>query len=306
MGEAQVSPNERRRGGGKVGILTLPLAGRRSYSAGMAKRKPKQPPSDVANPAEAEAAPSVAQSLDLPQADPTEAADQGLSLDSLSAAFAEMLGQGSDPYEEAPEPPPPADDPVAALAEELPSVEAPDQDDRCEISPQTILEAMLFVGDPDNVPISPQWLAGLMRGVRVAEIEAAVNELNERYRERSAPYEIVSEGAGYRLVLRPEMRSVRDKALSRNRAAKLTQAAIETLSVIAYKGGLTAEEVSKLRGHPSGAVLNQLLRRQLLRLERAEGASRKDAKFVTTRRFLELFGLESLDDLPRGQDVAGG
>jgi segregation and condensation protein B len=266
----------------------------------MAKRKPKQPPPEAVPP------PSVAQSLDLPASDPAEAEDQGLSLDSLSAAFAEMLGKGSDPYEEAPEPPPPADDPVAALAEELPHVAAPDQDDRCEISPQTILEAMLFVGDPDNAPITPQWLAGLMRGVRVAEIESAVNELNERYRERNAPYEIVSEGPGYRLALRPELRSVRDKALSRNRAAKLTQAAIETLSVIAYKGALTAEEVSKLRGHPSGAVLNQLLRRQLLRLERPEGSSRKDAKFVTTRRFLELFGLESLDDLPRGQDVAGG
>lgn len=278
----------------------------------MAKRKPKSSPQDTPTPADDK--PSAASSgevspnpvADSPAVHPAEAVDQGLSLDTLSAAFAEMLGKGDDPYEEAPEAPAPADDPVAALAEALPREEAPDQDDRCEISPQTILEAMLFVGDPENAPISPQWLAGLMRGVRVAEIEASVRELNERYRERNAPYEIVSEGAGYRLVLRPEMRSVRDKALSRNRAAKLSQAAIETLSVVAYKGGLTAEEVSTLRGHPSGAVLNQLLRRQLLRLERPEGTSRKDAKFVTTRRFLELFGLESLDDLPRGQDVAGG
>lgn len=272
----------------------------------MAKRKPKSSPQNQAPPTDDQSAGGATSPAEAPPVNPAEAVDQGLSLDSLSAAFAEMLGKGDDPYEEAPEPPPPADDPVAALAEALPREEAPDQDDRCEISPQTILEAMLFVGDPDNVPISPQWLAGLMRGVRVAEIEAAVRELNERYKERNAPYEIVSEGAGYRLVLRPEMRSVRDKSLSRNRAVKLSQAAIETLSVVAYKGALTAEEVSKLRGHPSGAVLNQLLRRQLLRLERPEGTSRKDAKFVTTRRFLELFGLESLDDLPRGQDVAGG
>lgn len=279
----------------------------------MAKRKPKQSPldplpkSDAAAPDQsASGAPSVGEALGLPTPNPVEATDEGLSLDSLSAAFAEMLGQGSDPYEEASEPAPPADDPVAALAEALPRAEAPDQDDRCEIEPRTILEAMLFVGDPDNVPISPQWLAGLMRGVRVAEIEAAVAELNQHYLERNAPYEIVSEGAGYRLVLRAEMRSVRDKTFSRNRAAKLSQAAIETLSVVAYKGALTAEEVSKLRGHPSGAVLNQLLRRQLLRMERPEGTSRKEAKFVTTKRFLELFGLESLDDLPRGQDVAGG
>ncbi|MCE9606629.1 MAG: SMC-Scp complex subunit ScpB [Planctomycetia bacterium] len=275
----------------------------------MAKRKPKQTPDDrlkQSDPSTSDESATVASSLGMPATKPAEADDEGLSLDSLSAAFAEMLGKGSDPYEEAAEPPPPADDPVAALAEELPRAAATDQDDRCEISPRTILEAMLFVGDPDNVPISPQWLAGLMRGVRVAEIEAAVRELNEKYLERNAPYEIISEGSGYRLVLRAELRSVRDKTFSRNRAAKLSQAAIETLSVVAYKGALTAEEVSNLRGHPSSAILNQLLRRQLLRMERPEGTSRKEAKFVTTKRFLELFGLESLDDLPRGQDVAGG
>ena len=200
---------------------------------------------------------------------------------------------------------------IRACAQKLASARGPvareaspeEQDAACDISPLTIVEAMLFVGDPQQSAISAQWLAGLMRGVRVEEIDAAVRTLNERYTAQNAPYEIVSEAAGYRLTLRADFGGVRDKVFGRNRAVRLSQAAVEVLAVVAYRGGLTAEQVSTLRGHPSGAVLKQLLRRQLLRLERPEGTSRKEAKFVATRRFLELFGLESLEDLPRGQDV---
>ncbi|MGC3967184.1 MAG: SMC-Scp complex subunit ScpB [Pirellulales bacterium] len=272
----------------------------------MAKRKPKSKPADEVPPP---AAP-VDAGLEAVAA-PADQPDEGLSLDSLSAAFAEMLGQGSDPYEEAaaeaaaaPKP----DDPVAQLAEELlpPETSLEEQDAACEISPLTIVEAMLFVGDPEQSAISAAWLAGLMRGVRPEEIDAAVRTLNERYVEQNCPYEIVSEDAGYRLALRPELGAVRDKVFGRNRAARLSQAAVEVLAVVAYRGGLTADQVSALRGHPSGAILKQLLRRQLLRLERPDGTPRKEAKFVTTRRFLELFGLESLDDLPRSHDARTG
>lgn len=272
----------------------------------MAKRKPKS--KQAAEAPEQAALPAAPPDAGLDAvAAPAEQPDPGLSLDSLSAAFAEMLGQGADPYEEAPaeaSQAPAGDDPVAALAESLPREASPEeQDAACDISPLTIVEAMLFVGDPEQAAISAQWLAGLMRGVRVEEIDAAVRTLNERYTAQNAPYEIVSEAAGYRLTLRAEFGGVRDKVFGRNRAVRLSQAAVEVLAVVAYRGGLTAEQVSTLRGHPSGAVLKQLLRRQLLRLERPEGASRKEAKFVATRRFLELFGLESLEDLPRGQDV---
>jgi segregation and condensation protein B len=229
-------------------------------------------------------------------------ADEGVSLDSLSAAFAEMLGKGSDPYDDVPAPATAADDPVAELAEQVPKLESPeDRDAACEISPRTILEAMLFVGDPDDAPISAEWVAGLMRGVRPNEVDDLVAELNDQYRTQNRPYEIVSEGKGFRTVLRPEFQGLRDKFLGRDKAVRLSQAAVEVLSVVAYRGALTAEEVGKLRGRPSGAILTQLVRRQLLRLERAEGVPRKQAKFVPTKRFLDLFGLDSLDDLPRGQ-----
>lgn len=251
-----------------------------------------------------EPTPKPAEDLGPGESRSPAADDAGISLDSLSSAFAEMMQGGDDPYDEAPPPEMPVDDPAAALVQTLaPEPSDEDRDAACEISPLTIFEAMLFVGDPDNVPVTPEWVAGLMRGVRPAEIEAAARELNDRYRSENRPYEITSSGKGYRLTLRPEFHRLRDKYLGRDRGVRLTSAAVEVLSLVAYHGSLSADEINKLRGKPSGAVLNQLLRRRLLRLDRPEGAKKKQAKFAPTPRFLELFGLSGLDDLPRVQDV---
>jgi segregation and condensation protein B len=261
----------------------------------MAKKKRKS---------EAKQAADQAEELGLTEfkAPPT---DEGISLDQLSGAFQEMLGgDGDDPYTDAPPPPAPTDDPAAEVAQALAtSAEIEALDAACEISPVTILEAMLFVGDPENAPIKPQWVASLMRGVRPAEIDAAVRELNDRYRADRRPYEIISENDGYRMQLRPEFHALRDKVLGRDKAVRLSPAAVEVLSVVAYHGALTADEVTKLRGKPSGALLKQLLRRQLLRLELQADVPRRKSKFAPTQRFLDLFGLAGLEDLPRVQDV---
>ena len=72
-------------------------------------------------------------------------------------------------------------------------------DDACPVSPRSILEAMLFVGHPDNEPLKRQEAAALIRGVEPAEIDDLVCELNTTYDEQDAPYTIASDGPGYRL-----------------------------------------------------------------------------------------------------------
>ena len=234
--------------------------------------------------------------------------DQGLSLDELSQAFAGMLGSGEDPYAE---PAIEVDDDEAAVLEAIepgsePAARAAAQestaDDACEVSPRSILEAMLFVGNRDNTPLSSQRVASLMRGVRAVEIDELVNELNQQYDASGCPYRIYSEAEGYRLLLREEFGRIRDKFYGRLRHARLSPAAIEVLSIIAYQGSQTSEAINRLRGHPSGAILSQLVRRQLLAVER-DPASPRAPRYRTTARFLELFGLESLEDLPRSQEM---
>lgn len=226
---------------------------------------------------------------------------EGLSLDRLNDAFAALLSRGSNPYESAP--------PVAASSSadsslSHPGVEGDEtsaDDDPCEITPRSILEAMLFVGRASG-PLSSQEIAAPMRGVRPEEIDGLVAELNERYAANACPYHIISDGAGYRLSLRDEYAAVREQFQGRLREARLSQAAIDTLAIVAYHQPATTDEVAKLRGKPSGALLAQLVRRQLLRVDHTDEPERRK-EYTTTKNFLEFFGIESIEELPRPQDV---
>ncbi len=161
---------------------------------------------------------------------------------------------------------------------------------------------MLFVGCPGDVPLAARRAAELMRGVEPAEIADLVAELNRRYAAGACPYHIVTEGDGYRLALRPEFFPLRDAFHGRTREARLSQAAVDVLAIVAYRQPTTADAVTALRGTPSGAILNQLVRRRLLRMQRPADRPRQ-ALYFTTERFLKLFGLTSLADLPQSEDV---
>jgi len=219
----------------------------------------------------------------------------GLALNELTQALTGIIERGADPY-------------VAlaadAIESEPPSL-ASETDEACEVTPRSILEALLFVGSPTNEPLSSRYVASLMRGVRAAEIDRLVQSLNAEYELRNCPYRIHEEAGGYRLTLREEYDRLREKFFGRTRQARLSPAAIEVLAAVAYNEPVTAEEVAKLRGAVSGHILAQLVRRQLVRLERTETKPRKSV-YWTTDRFLSLFGLETLADLPRGEDSVPG
>lgn len=204
-----------------------------------------------------------------------------LSLQRLTAAFSQMLGGSSG-------------DAVA--------VEDSSPRDPCEISPRSIVEAILFVGADDARPRTAEVLSEEMRDVSPEEVHQAVEELNQQYRRDAAPYEIASGAEGYRFVLREEMARMRDKFHGRVREAKLSPRALEVLSVVAYRQGTTVASVDKLRGSRSGSLLTQLVRRGLVRREQAAGDSR-EAHYFTTDRFLHFFRLENLEQLPRAAEL---
>jgi segregation and condensation protein B len=170
------------------------------------------------------------------------------------------------------------------------------------INPRSIVEAILFVGRPDNSTFSARELAAMMRGVSPSEVEQIVGELNAVYERDEAPYRIEGTSNGYRLVLIPEFQRMRDKFYGRVREAKLSPAALEVLSIIAYKQPVTAEEISELRGAPNAAALATLVRRRLVRLERSTEPGGQPC-YWTTERFLKLFGLDNLSALPRSEEL---
>jgi segregation and condensation protein B len=226
--------------------------------------------------------------------------DDGLSLEELSAAYAELLRSGNDPYaeKEAADPP----DGVSPDDGDESGAEVRASDEGCGLSPKSILEAMLFVGDAANRTLSSQQVAALMRGVRASEIDDLVQELNAEYLAEQRPYVIASCTDGYRLRLRPEFESLSGCFLGRVKGVRLTQSALDVLAVVAYRQPVTREDVERIRSRPSSQVLALLVRRGLLRVDR-EGPNSRTMLYRTSDRFLRLFQLESLAELPRIQEV---
>ncbi len=218
--------------------------------------------------------------------------DAPLSLSRLREAFAAMLGGEKAGGEER------GARREKAVLDPRSSRLAP-----CEINPRSVVEALLFVGRPDSGAFSSRELAAAMRGVSPAEIDAAVQELNLLYIKDEAPYAIEGSSSGYRLVLRHEFQRMRDKFYGTVREAKLSPAALEVLSIVAYNQPVTADRINELRNAPNGAAISTLVRRKIVRLDRPGEVGAKP-RFSTTERFLRLFGLDSLAALPRSEELA--
>ena len=238
----------------------------------------------------------------------TPSDDEGVSLDELSNAYAELIGSGQDPYDSK------SSDTDDDLADDLVvsnKEDSLDESDRPELSatsndnhptsPKSILEAILFVGQTENDPLKAKVVAALMRGVRPSEVEQWVVELNAEYALEDCPYRIVSVDAGYRLDLHEDFANLRDSFYGRVREARLSQAAIDVLAVVAYNQPISREEIQQLQGKPVSSVLTQLVRRQLLQMERRSEKPRVPI-YSTTDRFQTVFGLTSLDDLPQSEE----
>lgn len=227
--------------------------------------------------------------------------DEAVSLEDLARAFAEATGQ---PFSESP----PEDETPGgeSVTEEIEPAVVPDavsgsEDHDLPPTPKSVLEALLFVGHPHNQPLSPAEATEIMRGVQLEEIAHLVTELNSSYEATGRPYRIVFEQGGYRMKLLPEFDELREGFFGKVRHVRLSQQALEVLAIVAYKQPITVKEVNRMRGRPSGALLAQLVRRDLLTVSLVDEVGEKKAtpKYRTTQRFLEVFGLESLEDLPQ-------
>jgi segregation and condensation protein B len=163
-----------------------------------------------------------------------------------------------------------------------------------------IIEALLFVGGPALT----QGLAGeLVRGLTREQFAEAVQMLNLDYRRQGRPYAIVAQGDGFVLRLKARYRDVPERIYGAAREARLSTAAIDVLSLVAYRQPATKQEIDSLRGAESGALLRQLVRRGLVSVTRRADAEQREVSYGTTARFLELFGISNLEDLPRTQDL---
>lgn len=176
-------------------------------------------------------------------------------------------------------------------------------DDTNELTPQTVLEAMLFVGNRDASPLTPQRAAQLMRNVSPEEVGQFVDQLNERYRFLNKPYHIESVDEGYRMTLRSEFDQIRANFYGTIRKTRLSQAAIDVLAIVAYKQPVSCDDVQKIRKASSNSILTLLVKRGLLETETIPKSHRTQFLYRTTEHFLKVFKIESLSDLPLAEDI---
>jgi segregation and condensation protein B len=181
-----------------------------------------------------------------------------------------------------------------------PAAEHGDAPGEAPPSVERILEALFFVG---GHPLTVTTAAAAVRGLTPAQFHEAVAGLNRRYRRQGRPYAVSPHGDGYVLTLRPRFRTVVERLYGQVREARLSTAAIDVLALVAYRQPVTKQEVDSLRGTDSGGLLRQLVRRGLACISQRAEAGHREVSYGTTQRFLELFKLTSLDDLPQTQDL---
>jgi len=162
-----------------------------------------------------------------------------------------------------------------------------------------VVEA-LVVGAPE--PVSPAQLASIVPGCTPALAREIVEELNAGWREQGRALEICEVAGGYQLRTRPEYKGYLQQ-LEKDRPLRLSRAALETLAVVAYKQPATRAEIEHVRGVDVGAVLRSLVERRLVRIAGHREVPGRPIVYGTTKRFLEVFGLAALSDLPTLREV---
>ena len=160
-----------------------------------------------------------------------------------------------------------------------------------------IVEALLFVG---GAPLSAERACEHIRGLTPEQFLATIEQLNRAYRSQNRPYRIQPREQGYELTLQPRYRPVLDRMYGSIREARLSPAALDVLALVAYRQPATRQELESMRGADCTPLLRQLVRFGLVVVQRGEG---KEVVYGTTARFLQMFGLGTLDDLPRTQDL---
>ncbi len=130
-------------------------------------------------------------------------------------------------------------------------------------------------------------------------VRTAIKELNAQYETTMRSFRIEQVAGGFQLLTLPEFGEFLKKLHQKEIDAKLTKAALETLAIIAYKQPILRADVEAIRGVACGETIRSLMEKHLVKIAgRAEEPGRP-ILYGTTKRFLELFGLNTLKDLPQ-------
>lgn len=163
-----------------------------------------------------------------------------------------------------------------------------------------IVEALLFASD---APLSAGDIARVDERLDEDTVEAVVQQLRAEYEAQERSWQIYEIAGGYQLLTRPEFAPYLERYATVPQQTRLSNPALEVLAVIAYRQPIGRNEVEEIRGVGSSGVLKTLQDRNLIDVVgRSEGLGRP-LLYGTTAKFLDHFGFNSLEDMPRPDDL---
>jgi segregation and condensation protein B len=150
-------------------------------------------------------------------------------------------------------------------------------------------------------PLTAGRLAELMELDSTKPIRRAIKELNEQYITTDRSFRVEQVAGGYQLLTLPDFGEILKRLHQKDIDAKLTKAAMETLAIIAYKQPILRADIEAIRGVACGETIRSLMEKHLVRIDGRAEIPGRPILYGTTKRFLELFGLNSVKDLPQGE-----
>lgn len=163
-----------------------------------------------------------------------------------------------------------------------------------------IIEALIFASD---FPISVKKICQIIDDASEDEIMELINELISEYEKIERGIILKASAGGYEFVTRPEQAVWVRKLHDDRKRNKLSHAGLETVALIAYRQPITRVDIENVRGVDSGGTLRTLLERKLIIIAGREKSPGRPLIYKTSDSFLRYFGVNSLDDLPRIEEI---
>lgn len=163
-----------------------------------------------------------------------------------------------------------------------------------------IIESLIFIS---LEPLTLDKIKSILTEFSDVEIEASIRKLMENYSSNDRGIQIIQAAGGYLFSTKPEHDAWIKRLLREERKQKLSRAALETLSTVAYHQPITLAEISALRGVDSTHSLKTLLQKKLVKITGRKKGPGKPLIYRTSGKFLTYFGLNNLKDLPSQEEL---
>ena len=164
---------------------------------------------------------------------------------------------------------------------------------------KNIIESLLFVAED---PLTIDSIKKVLDSTDSNAIRNVLNELSSEYEARKGGFFLREVAGGYQIRTRPEY-SQWIRRLLRPNPLRLSNAALETLAIVAYKQPVIRSDIEHLRGVDCGGILRMLLERKLIRVVGRKEIPGRPIIYTTTKKFLELFELKDLKALPSPKEI---